>query len=544
MNTRNAGQIAIVLTVIVLAVSAVAEVPQVINYQGRLTDAVGGGPVTGTLSIRFGIYGQAEDGDWLWEEHHQKTEGNGIEVTGGLFSVILGSIDSIPDSVFNGQDRWLEISVEGVEPIVPRTRFTCVPYAYYAAQADTSDVALTVADDAITSAQVLNGSVELIDIAQSGAGDGQVPKWNDISGEWEPEDDLSGGSSGWSDDGSVVRLETSDDSVGIGTANPAEKLHVDGNILVTGKATIGPGNINTGVGAFVAGQSNTASGDSSSIGGGSYNTASGKSSTVSGGHRNDAAGDISTIGGGFGNSVDYGSTIAGGAHNSIERFRSTVGGGIWNSIDAHDATIAGGTGNTVRNDYGTGSAHAAAIGGGRSNEVAGDYGVICGGDSNSVLGNYSSILGGYGDTISLTAHHSYLFGIRSTLTQDSTFMVDMPHIRFGDETDGYEFPSEKGTAGQVMATDGAGQLGWTDGASSQSEVIDRGHYVDPGFSEVTVAFNETFGAPPTVVVTIVYTGSGAPPGRPLAVSNVTTTSFKVHSFSSYIEQFDWIAIGD
>jgi hypothetical protein len=55
---------------------------------------------------------------------------------------------------------------------------------------------------------------------------------------------------------------------------------------------------------------------------------------------------------------------------------------------------------------------------------------------------------------------SYLFGVGSKLTADSTFMVDMPHIRFGDETYGYEFPSSDGEYGQVMVTDGHGQLSW------------------------------------------------------------------------------------
>ncbi len=39
-------------------------------------------------------------------------------------------------------------------------------------------------------------------------------------------------------------------------------------------------------------------------------------------------------------------------------------------------------------------------------------------------------------------------------------MVDMPHIRFGNETDGYEFPTAAGAADQILGTDGSGQLGW------------------------------------------------------------------------------------
>lgn len=39
-------------------------------------------------------------------------------------------------------------------------------------------------------------------------------------------------------------------------------------------------------------------------------------------------------------------------------------------------------------------------------------------------------------------------------------MVDMPHIRFGDEADGYEFPAADGDIGQILTTDGAGSLNW------------------------------------------------------------------------------------
>lgn len=43
-----------------------------------------------------------------------------------------------------------------------------------------------------------------------------------------PGEGVSGG--GWTDDGTVVRLTTITDEVGIGTASPAEKLHVVGNL--------------------------------------------------------------------------------------------------------------------------------------------------------------------------------------------------------------------------------------------------------------------------------------------------------------------------
>jgi hypothetical protein len=52
-----------------------------------------------------------------------------VPVTGGLFSVILGSAIPLPDSVFNGEDRYLGISINGGEEIDPRTQLTSAPGA-------------------------------------------------------------------------------------------------------------------------------------------------------------------------------------------------------------------------------------------------------------------------------------------------------------------------------------------------------------------------------------------------------------------------------
>jgi hypothetical protein len=107
---------------------------------------------------------------------------------------------------------------------------------------------------------------------------------------------------------------------------------------------------------------------------------------------------------------------------------------------------------------------ASTVGGGSGNNATGAYSTIAGGLGHSVAGDHSAILGGYKDTITATADYSYLFGFESKLTQPHTFMVDMPHIHFGNEDNGYEFPPQDGDPDQYMATDGSGQLSWTDPA--------------------------------------------------------------------------------
>lgn len=133
--------LAVVLAMTVLAASFVyADVPQLINYQGRLTDNAGD-PMDTTVLITFTIYDAATDGDSKWTETHSS-----VDVAEGLFNVLLGSTVPIDDSVFNGPDRYLGIKVGNDDEIEPRTRLISVPYAYHALRADTADYA-TAADD-------------------------------------------------------------------------------------------------------------------------------------------------------------------------------------------------------------------------------------------------------------------------------------------------------------------------------------------------------------------------------------------------------------
>ena len=287
-----------------------------------------------------------------------------------------------------------------------------------------------IADDGVTTEKILGGTIQFSDIGQNGAASGQVMKWNGAA--WVADDDQTGGGGGggWIDDGTVVRLETSTDSVGIGTATPTEKLDVAGNIIVSGKATIGPSHTNTGTSAFVAGQgnsataiytsvsggvSNIASGDNSTISGGNGNTASGFASAVSGGANNTADGDRSAVGGGYENTAaNDGSTIGGGTFNDASAWKSTVGGGAYNNARGNYSVVSGGGGATEADSnaaigafsaIGGGSRNiasdsAATVGGGRYNKASGKYSVVAGGggpsifDPNEATGDQSAIGGG------------------------------------------------------------------------------------------------------------------------------------------------------
>ena len=63
---------------------------QLLNYQGRLTDAAGA-PRDGTFAMTFSILGGT-----AW------TESQTVQVSRGFFTVLLGSVTSFPSDLFAG----------------------------------------------------------------------------------------------------------------------------------------------------------------------------------------------------------------------------------------------------------------------------------------------------------------------------------------------------------------------------------------------------------------------------------------------------------
>jgi hypothetical protein len=115
-----------------------AEIPHAINYQGRLTDQTTGLPVTGTVDLLFKIYNCESCTDAesvLWTESH-----TAVTLDSGLFNVILGGNNPIPDTAFNKAARWLGITVNTDPEIMPRTAFTSVAFAYRTLKADSLGV--------------------------------------------------------------------------------------------------------------------------------------------------------------------------------------------------------------------------------------------------------------------------------------------------------------------------------------------------------------------------------------------------------------------
>ena len=140
-----------ILILCLLSLSASAQVPHDMAYQGVLTDAVGA-PLTGPVDLVFSIYDLPSDGSPLYTETH---EGVVIDSFDGSFLVQLGqgttdpnSTSAFDSSLFkNGPNRYLEVQVGlGVdgEVLTPRQIIGAVPYALVAEDVVTDPATSTV----------------------------------------------------------------------------------------------------------------------------------------------------------------------------------------------------------------------------------------------------------------------------------------------------------------------------------------------------------------------------------------------------------------
>lgn len=124
--------------------------PPYINYQGVLRDSAGV-PVSGDHDMVFRLYSDtgsgcpAVGGLLLLEDYHLASGSGAIGVSGGLFSVYIGSGDLVPVNAFDlyhvfraYQTVGLEVEIDG-EVLCPRTYIASAPNAINALNATTLD---------------------------------------------------------------------------------------------------------------------------------------------------------------------------------------------------------------------------------------------------------------------------------------------------------------------------------------------------------------------------------------------------------------------
>ena len=373
--------------------TAVAGVPQLLNYQGKLNGA-DGAPIEGKVTVGFGFYKASADGIPLYSE--QQT----VLCAKGIFHVLIGN-GSNPQGAFSdiyaGDSVYLEITVDpgGVaQALSPRQRIGSVVFALKAGTTEgMAELAAAVATLQAQMGQQQTNVAELQDRLQHVSRDG-----DDIT--------ISGANL------HIVN----------GTGTTDGDVNGLGNLIVgyneqrgSGDDRSGSHNIVVGCrhnftsyGGLVAGCENTVSGICSSVSGGYQNTASGNYTSVSGGYSNTASGLRASISGGRGNKASGGdASVSGGFDNMASGHLASVAGGANNTGSAMYASVSGGRDNTASGNYSsvgggnqnTASAQYASVSGGLANTASGDNASVSGGRHNIASGHWSSVAGGGGDAV-------------------------------------------------------------------------------------------------------------------------------------------------
>jgi len=118
MNRKIGLLTCLVFMIFAFVPDAPAEVPEIISYQGILSDS-SGVPLTGSYNLIVRIYDRSTGGTSIWNETH-----TGVTVTNGVFNIQLGSVMPFNAGVDFSRPYWLGVSINGGAELVPRTQFT------------------------------------------------------------------------------------------------------------------------------------------------------------------------------------------------------------------------------------------------------------------------------------------------------------------------------------------------------------------------------------------------------------------------------------
>ena len=435
--------------------SSPASVPEMINYQGVLTDGEGN-PLNTTVEMTFAIYDAASGGTALWSETHPS-----VQVNGGLFNVLLGSVNPISSDIFDGSDRWLGLAVDDDPEMVPRQQIASVPYAYLsgdagdghsldAADGDPVDVVYVDEEGNVgfgttgpeAKLHVSGGPADIArftttwgDIAVHGnnpdgallaTGDdaksiGMSTGNNYASANGRVSLKLTGGGgvaeagsfNFLGDSGSIMFINSGGD-VGIGTTSPGEKLDVGGIVKMTGfemSTGASSGYVLTsdaqGTGTW---QPVASGGDAWSLSG---NSGTDPATNFLGTTDDQAlefrvnneralrleleTGSPNVIGGYSGNVAE--DPEPGGMHVSGATISGGGSNGSRNIVLANYGTVSGGSGNTAGTPLGMGPY--CTVGGGSGNKAIGYGGsTVSGGLNNEAAGQAPTVGGGEQNTAS------------------------------------------------------------------------------------------------------------------------------------------------
>ncbi|HSW54266.1 MAG TPA: hypothetical protein VLH59_04190 [Ignavibacteriaceae bacterium] len=98
-------------------------IPETVNYQGVLKDALGNIVPDGNYNITFRLYDLSSTVVWM--------ESKVVSIADGMINTRLGSVVPMSYSIFNGP-LWLGVTIESGSELSPRVALTSVPYSFMA----------------------------------------------------------------------------------------------------------------------------------------------------------------------------------------------------------------------------------------------------------------------------------------------------------------------------------------------------------------------------------------------------------------------------
>ena len=174
------------MAVLILAAvsTVVAQVPQLLNYQGRVK--VSGADFTGTGQFKFAMV-SSTGATTFWSNDGTSTSGSqpaaavSLPVQGGLYQLLLGdatlpNMTALPTAVFSNQGVnlrvWFSDGANGWQQLTPDQRVAAVGYAMMADNIKDGAVSSNkLADNAVTASKLAPGAVTSTALAPTAVAD-------------------------------------------------------------------------------------------------------------------------------------------------------------------------------------------------------------------------------------------------------------------------------------------------------------------------------------------------------------------------------------
>ena len=421
-----------------------AQVPASFNYQAVVRNSSGEIIANKTVSFRISLLRDSESGSVIYSETHTVTTNNF-----GLVNLKIGEGTKL-SGTFSPAD-WGDVIFTKVEidpaggssySHLATTQLSSVPYAFKA-QTVVNDKVDDADADATNEIQLLSLSGNALSISEGNTV--TLP--------------TAGNTSGWTVAGSVVKLSTNTDKVGIGTATPSAALHVIGNDGVLFEGTLDSGTIpKEGRGTRIMWYPKKAAFRAGYVDGTEWDDAN--------------IGDISTAMGQ--------ATIASGAASTAMGFSTTASGRV---------STAMGDGTTASGDYST------AMG---DNTTASSVYSTAMGKGSKASGEYSTAMGGYtkasGNNSTATGYYTEASSFASTAMGDETTASGIYSTAMGGSTAASGGGSTTMGSGTTASGDASTAMGSdTEASSFASTAMGDGTIASGGYStamgQATIASN-------------------------------------------------------